>query len=267
MNTKFSIFSLICLAAWMVSTSSMRNPNNPPTGNTNAPGETTCAKSSCHGGGSFTGSVAITGVPDTVVANQSYSVTLTETSNAVRAGFQLTCLDNANAACGTLTAGTGSNIGTGTASRKYARQSTPKTMSNGSASWTFTWQAPATASANTIKFYFVGLAANGNGGTAGDNVLIGTRTVQLKQLVASQEPTLAEQIKVYPVPAKSTLYFDLGAATSATLRLVNLDGQQVLNTTIRSKEAVPVSSLKAGQYVAQIEVGQQMVSKRVVLMQ
>jgi hypothetical protein len=265
MNVKFSILFLTVFSAWMISTSATRNPNNPPTGNTNAPGETTCVKSGCHGGGSYTGTVTITGVPDTVVANQSYSITLKQASNSVRAGFQLTCLDNANAACGTLTAGTGSSIGSGANSRKYARQSTPKTMANGSASWTFTWKAPATASANTIKFYYTGLAANGNGGTSGDNVFTGTHTVLLKQLVANEEPTLAESIKVFPVPAASTLYFDLGVATSANLRLINLEGQQVLSTTIRSKEAVPVQSLKSGQYVAQIEIGQQVVTKRVIL--
>jgi hypothetical protein len=265
MNIKFSILFLTVFSAWMISTSATRNPNNPPTGNTNAPGETTCVKSGCHGGGSYMGTVTITGVPDSVVADQMYSITLTQASNSVRAGFQLACLDNANAACGTLTAGTGSSIGSGSNSRKYARQSAPKTLSNGSASWTFTWKAPATASANTIKFYYTGLAANGNGGTSGDNVFTGTRTVHLKQLVADQEPGLAESIKVFPVPAKSMLHFDLGAASSANLSLFNLNGQRVLNKLIYSNEGVPVSSLSAGQYLAQIQIGKQVITKQVII--
>lgn len=87
----------------------MRDPNNPPTARTGAPGETTCGASGCHSGGTYTGSVTISGVPDTIVANQSYTVNLTNTSNAIRAGFELTCLDNSNAKCGTLSTGSGTS--------------------------------------------------------------------------------------------------------------------------------------------------------------
>ncbi|MBU6339927.1 MAG: T9SS type A sorting domain-containing protein [Bacteroidetes bacterium] len=265
MNTKLTVIAIMLLGTWMLTTSSMRDPNNPPTGNTGAPNETTCQQSSCHTGGSYTGSVTITGIPDTVVANQSYTVTLKQTSNAVRGGFQLTSLDAGNAFVGTLTAGTGVNIGTGSNSRKYARQSTPKTLANGSTSWSFTWKAPSSANNNTVKFYFVSLAANGNGNKTGDNVLTGEKTVLLAQPVASQEPSLADKIKVYPIPANDVLRFNLGEASNAKLTLFNLNGQQVLQTNIQSGEAVPVQSLLAGRYVAQLSIGREVASKQVLI--
>ena len=121
--------STLLIGCWFLLTNH-RDPNNPPVARTGAPGETTCGASGCHTGGAFTGTVAITGIPDTVTANQSYTVTLTNTSNAVRAGFQLTCLDGANAYSGTLTNGTGTSIGTSNSTgRKYIRQSSPKTIS------------------------------------------------------------------------------------------------------------------------------------------
>ncbi|MEO6040037.1 MAG: choice-of-anchor V domain-containing protein, partial [Saprospiraceae bacterium] len=118
-----------CVALWGMLTSTLRNPNNPPLGNTGAPSETTCQKSGCHASvGNFTGTVSLSGLPDTVAPDQTYMVTLTQTSNAVKAGFQLTCLDAANTKCGTLTAGAGSSLGT-LSSRQYVRQSAAKTLS------------------------------------------------------------------------------------------------------------------------------------------
>jgi hypothetical protein len=121
--------------------------------------------------------------------NQSYTITLSNTSNAVRAGFQLTCLDAANAYAGTLTNGTGTSIGTSNSTgRKYIRQSSPKTLSGGSTSWTFTWKAPASAAENKCTFYFVSLCANGNGNNSGDKVLVANESVVLKAVSAANEP-------------------------------------------------------------------------------
>ena len=132
---KSTFLSLLLLSVWYISTSSRKDPNNPPLARTGAPGETTCGASGCHSGGTFTGTVTISGIPDTISANTSYSVTLTNTSNAVRAGFQLTCLDSLNAKCGSLTNGTGTSTGSQSSTgRQYIRQSAPKALSNGAAS-------------------------------------------------------------------------------------------------------------------------------------
>ena len=199
-----SFFSILgTIALWGLLTSTLRNPNNPPLGNTGAPNETTCAKSSCHlNPGSITGTVSISGIPDTVTPNQTYQITLTNTSTAVKAGFQLTCLDAANMKCGNLIATPGNNVGN-FSNRQYVRQSTPKFLSGGSASWTFSWKAPATLPEDSIKFYFVSLAANNNGNNGGDNVLRSTKKVILRATSASREPDEAALVQSVSQPGRT----------------------------------------------------------------
>ncbi len=171
------------------------DPNNPPTGRTGAPGETTCQNTDCHGTGSYTGTVEIAGIPDTVLPNATYALTLTNTSNAVKAGFELTSLNaGTNTMAGTLTAGTGVNIGTAANGRKYARQASPHTLSGGSTSWNFTWKAPATG--DSITFYYVSLCANNNGHEDGDNVLVANKGVVVYNPVVSgtEAPTTENTI-------------------------------------------------------------------------
>lgn len=250
-------------ATWLLSTS--LDPSNPPTGKTGAPGETTCAQSSCHSGGTFTGTVNISGIPDTVVANQSYTLTLTNTSNASKAGFQLTCLTSANAKCGALTAGSGVNVATGS-SRQYARQSTPKTLSGGSTSWTFTWKAPATLAVDSFKFYFVTLCANGNGNRTGDNVLLNSKSVHFKTLTsAASDPVADRMVSLYPNPARDFVRVTLTEAASGEVTLFDANGRQVLHSALDAETQLNVSSLPVGIYTAQIHFGERTALKRLVI--
>ncbi len=258
MKNKSLLVALMMIAGWQLLTSALRDPNNPPVARTGAPGETTCAASGCHSGGSFTGTVAISGVPDTVVPNQSYTVTLTHASNAVRSGFELTCLDGGNVKCGALTAGSGCSTGSNVSSgRQYVRQSTPKNLSGGSTSWTFTWKAPATAFNNAATFYFTSLAANGNGNNSGDNVLIGTKNVVFQtSVVATHESAQPGWLKLYPTVVNMELHLDLTDATAGTLRLYDQHGRLVLQTALTgSNNIVPVNTVPHGLYLAQITAG------------
>ena len=162
-------------------------PRNPDLGRTGAPGETTCESAGCHSGGAFVGTVSISGVPDTALPSTSYAITLTQKSNAVTSGFELTVLDGAIKKAGNLTAGSGSNIGN-LLGKQYIRQSNAVRLSSGSSSWTFNWTSPATVTqADSIVFYFVSLAANGVNGERGDNALVGKKKVVLKTTTASND--------------------------------------------------------------------------------
>ena len=142
----------------MVNVFSVSEPRNPDTEVTGAPGELTCQKSGCHSGGNFSGDVSISGIPDTVEANIKYTITLLHKSNAVVAGFELTSLDPLNKKCGTLIAGTGSNVAFGKIfGRQYIRQSSSKLLVNGEISWQFSWQAPAVVTGDSVAFYFASL--------------------------------------------------------------------------------------------------------------
>jgi len=265
MKFKSTFFFCGTLIMWGVLTSTLRNPNNPPFGSTGAPSETTCAKAGCHvNPGSLTGTVSLSGIPDTVAPNQTYMITLTNTSNAVRAGFQLTCLDGSNAKCGTLTAGSGSNIGTFSA-RQYIRQSSPRNLVSGSTSWTFSWQAPATLTGDSIRFYFVSLAANGNGNNGGDNVLKSSQKVIFQATSASHEADDAALVQMYPNPAVRLVQVKLPTVVEGKLTLYNAAGKVVLEKMLNSDNQLDVSELPRGMYLAKIQIGQQTVTRQLVV--
>ena len=264
MKIKSLSVAVSLFAIWHVLTGSMRDPNNPPTARTGAPGETTCGASGCHSGGAYTGAVTISGIPDTIVASQAYAVTVTNTSNAIRAGFELTCLDNSNTKCGTLTTGSGTSLGTA-GGRQYIRQSTPKNLSNGSASWSFTWTAPASMSGNAATFYFVSLAANGNGKNTGDNVLTASKNVVLLPTVASHEPEDAGLASVYPSAVKDLLHVDLLKTAQGQLTVFDLQGRVVIREALTQSNQLDISQLDKGLHIARIEAGGKWLVKKFVV--
>lgn len=262
MKIKSILLAFTLFVLWQTMSGSMRDPNNPPTGRTGAPGETTCGASGCHSGGTYTGTVSISGIPDTVVANQTYAVTLTNTSNAVKAGFELTCLDGANAKCGTLSTGTGTSIGN-SSTRQYVRQSSPKTLSGGAASWTFNWKAPASLTNTNIKFYFISLAANGNGNKSGDNPLLANKSAVFVVPVATQEPVAFDAMaKLYPNSASEVLNVDLLQDAKGTLTIMDIQGRTVLETVLTSNNQLDISNLTKGIYIARIQANGQLATKK-----
>jgi hypothetical protein len=158
---------IICSLAWLA------NDNNPPNGYTGAPFDSNC--NSCHGGnnsGGYNATIAINGLPSTIQPSTAYSLNITVTptaGNPVRAGFQLVVVAGDNTNAGTLTAGN-SQSGTNTAGgHTYLEHRNGKNFGGNPVTWTFNWTSPATASGNTIKFYYISLLANNNGGTSGDH--------------------------------------------------------------------------------------------------
>ncbi len=250
---KLKLFTYLLLPAAMLLqfSSTTINPNNPPVGRTGAPGETTCQASGCHSGGAYVGTVEITGVPDTVVANQAYSITLTNTSNAVKSGFQLTVLNEANQKTGTLTAGTGCSIGNG-GGRQYVRQSSPRSLANGSTSWTFTWTAPATVVDDSIHFYFASLCANGTGNDNGDNAIKGSRSVVLPSPVSGSYNVVQQaSLKIFPNPAQSNLNIEFHGKGDMTI--LNANGQSVLKAPVANHRQIDISKLESGLYFVKFE--------------
>ncbi|MBK8554519.1 MAG: T9SS type A sorting domain-containing protein [Lewinellaceae bacterium] len=263
--TKIQSLYFFALIAAVWCTNSALNPGNPPTAKTGAPGETTCSTSSgCHSGGNFTGTLAIQGLPDTVVPNQSYMLTMLHSSNASRCGFQMTTLDSANLKAGAFTAGSGSNVSNAASGRQYIRQSSAKNLNNGMASWTFSWKAPATAGGNAMTFYLASLAANGNGAKTGDNALTHTQKVVLKNnpVSASQEPNYSADIRLFPNPA--TAFVEVQVPVAATVTAFNLQGQTVFQKALQNgTTGVDIQHWPAGTYVFRIQIGNQEISKKI----
>jgi hypothetical protein len=170
---------VLAFCAWMLF---QGNAGNPPDGRTNAPFDGYCT--GCHNpNNSFTGTVEISGVPETVEAGETYTITLSVTvtsGSAVRAGFQLVSVfasDNTNA--GDLIPSSnamGTNV---SGNREYIDHRGARNFDNNVASWTFDWVAPGGPDGAVITMYYAGNITNGNGGSNGDRPVSGSSTFTL----------------------------------------------------------------------------------------
>jgi hypothetical protein len=257
--------SISLLAFWQLNTA--LDPKNPPTSVTGAPNEATCSTAAgCHSGGAYTGTVVLTGIPDTIRPNTTYTLTLKGTiASAINTGFELTCLDGNNAACGTLTAGTGSGVTTG-GTRSYLRNSAKINFTSGAVTWTFSWKSPATLTNNNVTFYYVVMAANNNGGTSGDNAIAGTKRVLFQAISPVQESEITPILTVFPNPTTQVLTVKANNyAGQAEVAVMNMQGQLVHYQTFTNEKALDLSTLPKGQYLVQVKMGEKSVLKKVVL--
>jgi Secretion system C-terminal sorting domain len=265
---KFNILctSTMFLIAWVALTASIKNPNNPPVASSGAPGEGTCAKSGCHAGGTYVGTTTITGIPDTILPNTTYAITLTNTSNAVKSGFQITSLSSVNAMSGTFSAATGVNIGTQNSSgRKYARQSAPKTLASGAVSWTFDWKSPATLPDPKVTFYFASLCGNGDGEKTGDNVLVSTKVVSLQTSTATQEANASSWLDFKANTATKTLEINLLQSTKGKLQIFDLQGKPMQNANLSANNTLNINELASGIYVVKITASGKTFTKKMYI--
>ena len=154
--------------------------SGPSPSHTNAPNEDNCT--TCHvsfPANSGTGSVAIAGVPNNYLPNQSIPITVTTSqSDAVIYGFQLTAVDSQGKNVGTFTLPTQTPAQIQTVSgivlgnqRTYVEHTISGVIpvQFGSKSWTFNWNAPAQR-VGKISFYAAGNAANSDGTPSGDYI-------------------------------------------------------------------------------------------------
>ncbi len=264
MKIFYGLFSLCVL--WFLTLS--LHSSGPQPGVTGAPGETTCSTTAgCHFGGTETGTVAISGLPDTVLANTTYTLTVKANStNAVKGGFQITCLDNTNLAIGTLSPGTG-QIDQTDAGRQYVNHNTPKIYANGTVSWSLTWKSPASSKNNPITFYTASLLANGNGGMSGDIAVTGTQKVIFKNTLSPTSDLANDaQIIISPNPTSQilTVHFQQTNAI-ARLTLIDLSGKTVLQQTVTDNANVRVGDLARGIYFARFIIGDNSVVKKIEL--
>lgn len=157
--------------------------SNPPNGRTGAPGEGTCA--GCHnppGSTTLDGSMDITGLPNTVIAGNTYTVTVAVNNpalNAVRAGFQMVALDEANTNTGTMTNPSSSSTIANSGGKDYHEHAPAVNFSgNPSVTWTVDWTAPANGTyADGDSLFLYGSSIIANGGGSGNDL---TRLTSLR---------------------------------------------------------------------------------------
>lgn len=159
----------------------------------------------CHGVADNSTIITLTGAPPTVTPGATYNMTLTVSNsdpNMLAAGFDLWISTNS----GTLSNPSTGSVINAIASGTEMRHTTPQTLTNGSASWTFDWTVPTSWVSNLVIFQIAGNTVNSNALTSGDkwkqtNV---THIISTTVNVPTVE-THADMI-VYPNPSFDELF-------------------------------------------------------------
>lgn len=229
-----------------------------------SPGESTCNQTGCHNSfttNSGTGSVKITAPTLTNWAytpGQTYAITVTVTqANLKLYGFALEALTGSGANAGTLTAGTGSVLKSGTISGN-SRTSVTHALNGGSGTgshaFTFNWKAPATNIGN-ITFYCAGNATNSSNSATGDYIYT-TSQVLTSTVGIVEQHNFAKQINVFPNPTTEYIQIANGENNVSTMNIhvTDLKGAIVLSKqNITSADKIEVSNLNTGTYILKIE--------------
>ncbi len=239
--------SITILSIALVSTNtSNASASSPPNGTAGAPadgGGATCT--SCHSGtATQTTGVISSNIPGTgYVGGTTYNFTVTM-SGASAYGFELTPQTaTSSTGLGTWIAGAGTSV-----SGKYIKQSSKKTGT--SATWTFQWTAPTTAT--TVTFYGAFNYANNNNNDLGDIIKTSSVTYLANTSGITENNNLIA-VSIFPNPTSETLYV-ASPETFSQGMIYSLDGK--LAKTISEQEliskAISVSELPSGIYYLHI---------------
>jgi hypothetical protein len=218
----------------------------PPNATAGAPadaGGATCTN--CHAGtATQTTGVISSDIPGSgYIGGTTYNFTVSM-SGAAAYGFEMTPQTaTSNVGLGTWIAGTGTGV-----SGKYIKQSAKKT--GASATWTFQWTAPATAT--TVTFYGAFNYANNNGGTGGD--VIRTSSVTYVANTTGINETISYlPVSIFPNPTTDNIHlasseaFDKGMIYSIDGKLAKMITEQEL-----AFKTISVSELSNGLYYLHI---------------
>ncbi len=143
----------------------------------------TCSTSGCHfdlpanvGGGS----VSIGGLPSEWSPGVTYPLMVTvQHDGAARFGFQLTAVDSTVAQAGTFTAGSGTEVESGSVggnTLQHMQHSFPQ-PGGGTGTFSFDWTAPATSATGAVRFNVAGNAADGSFTEFGDFIYSTVETI------------------------------------------------------------------------------------------
>ena len=270
MQKNFTISLFALAAAFYIFTFSVPEPNNPPLGNTGAPGETTCAQRDCHGGGTFTGSVTLQGLPDTVVANTLYEVSVRiQSDSAMRTGFQLTVLDDQNNFVGKMATIPNERVNIASSNnprRTYARQSQAKFFDTaGLAIWKFNWTAPASVPNDSLIFYYASCLANGDGARTKDNSINFKRSFKFRLAVANEniEKEL-NQVGLF-VQSNQLVFVGNRFGTIHQVNVRSLNGAHIIQPESVDHQRYFIGKLPSGMYIVDFKIDQHQLTRKIFI--
>ena len=192
MKRKFTIYSTLIILIFGATSAVKENyfSTQPPSGRTGATG-TYCT--SCHTTNTLNsggGSVITTGLPNgTYVAGQAYPFTLTinhGTADRQKWGFAIKAVNPAGGAVVGAFSTTNANAIVNGSSKELTHNNAVTTGSSNTFTYTnLVWTAPTASPPASVKFYFVGNAADGTGGDDNDFIYAANSTATLLPIILS----------------------------------------------------------------------------------
>jgi len=207
------LFAAAILAGGPRLRSALATVPTPPAGTTGAPSESNCG--SCHSGNSGNQVFEITILPPATsyVPGNTYNIAVgIDDAGMVRWGFEATVLKNSDdTMAGTFSTIIDTHVTTNASGgRTYVCHTTNgvtspsdppdeqdgtwwSTVPNGPAAWAFQWTAPAQGT-GPVTIYASGVAADGDGGSTGDNGYVAQLTLN-EEVTTAVESTTWGKIK------------------------------------------------------------------------
>ena len=229
-------------------------PSGAPAGYTGSPGDgANC--SGCHGGTATTTAGLITSdIPASgYVAGHTYLITATNNiAGSGKYGFEISPQNAAGTQLGTLVAGTGSQLLSGT---KYVTHTNANSTTN---SWTFSWIAPAVGT-GPVTFYGA-FARNYKG-----NTTLSTVAVQ----EASTTGLTVNQASFNVLTGGSngiiTVVFNADV-NKAKISVFDLKGKLLLSTSVSGGGSYQLDqTFKTGIYIVMVQADNSVYKKKIVV--
>lgn len=245
-NYKYSALVVVCYSFFIVFSS---NSGGSPGGYTGSEldGKTCGTNGGCHNTPANERDLFSTNIPESgIEANTTYQITVSPAEDGInRYGFEFMATNEENRGVGVVTDNATIMLrGNGL----RATHNSSSNSGNNGVTWTFDWTSPETITSD-ITFYVASIAANGDGGTSGDRLLVSSLTVE--PAIASVVNLSQKIVNIYPNPAINYLNVDFSDVNHLTnYKIISTIGQVVSEGSFLNQ--IDISNLKAGLYFLKI---------------
>jgi len=266
MKKKYNILFILGVPViFLVLTSGILHHDGSVGGKTGSPGDMGNNCTGCHTGNPvinqtfwiYSADLGSTGY----LPGQTYNVFVTGTDeNAGKFGFEATAEDNAGNKVGTFAAGGNGFNQTNNSNTAITHTASGNVPTMGSSTeWNFTWTAPST-NVGDITMYAAINAANGTGGTSGDQIYLSQFTFSVSTVGVSEKEN-ENLFNVFPVPSTGLISIsNIENASVKEVTVMNLMGQVVFqNELSESASKIDLSNLDKGIYFVKIGTSTQQI--------
>jgi len=225
-----------------------------PGGNSGSPGDSyrTCARAGCHTGTSIPKNGWITSniEPNGYTPDSIYTITATASHPSTNEfGFEVSPQDLTGNLIGTII--TTNSVQTQLKNGGWITHTLNGTAgTNNSKIWSFDWVAPASGP-DSFAFYGAFNASNNLNGAEGDSIFTSQLMIYKNPLFSGISESSQKELLIYPNPVKNRLYVNFNV--KGRIKILNMDGKELLTINARQIKEVDVSHLIQGMYFLMLE--------------